>query len=248
MNQGERLVVKSRKIMTEERRLEKNISDLRNEIYKTCRRTGRNIKDIKVIAATKYASVEQVGIISSLGIKNFGENRAKELEEKYSMAGVDSKWHFIGHLQRRKAKTVVPRVDFIHSIDKISTLSKVNDESKKNDKIQKLLIELNILREETKYGMNPESLYNFVNEALDYRNTEIVGLMTIAPLTDDFELIRKVFRKLRILKDNLNKDFSNINLTELSMGMSNDFKIAIEEGATMIRIGSKIFKENLNHI
>ena len=226
----------------EERRLGKNISYLRNEIYKTCRRTGRNIKDIKVIVATKYASVEQVGIISSLGIKNFGENRAKQLEEKYGMTGVDSKWHFIGHLQRRKAKIVVPRVDFIHSIDKISTLSKVSDESKKNDKIQKLLIELNISGEETKYGMNPESLYNFVNEALDYRNTEIAGLMTIAPLTDDLELIRKVYRRLRILKDNLNKDFSKINLTELSMGMSNDFKIAIEEGATMIRVGSIIFK------
>jgi pyridoxal phosphate enzyme (YggS family) len=225
-----------------EYKLEKNITDLKNEIYRTCRKTGRNMEDIKIIAATKYASAEQVGIISGLGIKDFGENRTEQLEEKYSMAKEGSIWHFIGHLQRRKVKIVVPRVDFIHSIDKISTLSKVNDESKKNNKIQKLLIELNISGEETKYGMDPEMLYSFVDKALDYKNTKIVGLMTIAPLTDDLELIRGVFRRLRILRDNLNKDLSNINLTELSMGMSNDFKIAIEEGATMIRIGSKIFK------
>ncbi len=235
--------MKSRKILTEEKyKIEKNITSLKNEIYRTCRKTGRDMEDVKIIAATKYASAEQVSIISGMGIKNFGENRAEQLEEKYSMAGVDSIWHFIGHLQRKKAKIVVPRVDFIHSIDKISTLSKVNDESKKNNKLQKLLIELNISGEETKYGMNPENLYSFIDEALDYRNIKIVGLMTIAPLTDDFKLIRNVFRRLRILRDNLNKDFSNINLTELSMGMSNDFKIAIEEGATMIRIGSMIFK------
>ena len=117
-----------------------------------------------------------------------------------------------------------------------------NDESEKNSKVQKILIELNISGEETKYGMDPGSLYNFIDKALNYRNIKIVGLMTIAPLTDDFELIRKIFRRLRILKDDLNKDFSGMDLTELSMGMSNDFKIAIEEGATMVRIGSMIFK------
>jgi len=223
-------------------KLRENINNLKKEIYTTCRETGRAMKDITLIAATKYASAEQVRLISGLGIKNFGENRAEELKEKYNMVRKNSVWHFIGHLQRRKAKIVVPRVDFIHSIDKISTLIKVDDESKKNNKIQKLLIELNISGEETKYGIDPEDLYSFISKALNYRNTKIVGLMTIAPLTDDFGLIRKIFRRLRILKDNLNKDFGGIKLTELSMGMSNDFKIAIEEGATMVRIGTIIFK------
>ncbi len=228
--------------MRQEQKISENINNLRKEIYSTCREAGRDINDINIIAATKYASAEQVRLISRLGIKDFGENRAEELKEKYNMAKKDSIWHFIGHLQRRKAKIVVPLVDFIHSIDKISTLNKVDDESRRNNKIQKLLIELNISGEETKYGIDPKDLYSFVGKALNYKNTKIVGLMTIAPLTDDFGLIRKIFRRLRILKDNLNKDFKGVELTELSMGMSNDFKIAIEEGATMIRIGSMIFK------
>jgi pyridoxal phosphate enzyme (YggS family) len=235
--------VNGKKIMTEqEHRLRENISSLKKEIYNACKEAGRDANDITVVAATKYASAEQVRLISGLGIRDFGENRAEELKEKYHMAGKDSVWHFIGHLQSRKVKIVVPRVDFIHSIDKISTLIKVDDESRKSNKIQKLLIELNISGEETKYGMDPEELFSFVEKALNYRNIEIVGLMTLAPLTDDSGLIRRIFRKLRILKDNLNKNFRDIELTELSMGMSNDFRIAIEEGATMIRIGSMIFK------
>jgi len=223
-------------------KLEKNINDLKNEIKSTCKKIGRDMRDITIIAATKYASAEQVDLVSGLGLNNFGENRADQLKEKYSMAKKESIWHFIGHLQSRKVKIVVPLVDYIHSIDKISTLSRVDDESKKNNKIQKLLIEINISGEETKYGISPESLYSFIEKALDYRNIKIVGLMTMAPLTDDFKLIRKIFRGLRVLRDSLNKDFRGIKLTELSMGMSNDFKIAIEEGATMVRVGSIIFK------
>jgi pyridoxal phosphate enzyme (YggS family) len=226
----------------QEQKLRENIKYLKKEIYNTCMEAGRDVDDITIIAATKYASAEQVRLLSGLGVGDFGENRAEELKEKYDMAGKNSVWHFIGHLQSRKVKIVVPRVEFIHSIDKISTLSKVDDESKKHDKIQKLLIELNISREETKYGMDPRDIFCFIDKALSYRNTKIVGLMTLAPLTDDHELIREIFRRLRILKDDLNKDFKDIKLTELSMGMSNDFKIAIEEGATMIRIGSMIFK------
>jgi pyridoxal phosphate enzyme (YggS family) len=243
LNQGIRAIVNSKKdLIKQEQKLRGNIDNLRKEIYSACVEAGRDMNDITIIAATKYASAEQVGLISRLGIKDFGENRAEELKEKYHMAEKDSVWHFIGHLQSRKVKIVVPLVDFIHSIDKISTLSKVDDESKRNNKIQKLLVELNISGEETKYGMDPEDLYDFIDKALSYRNTKIVGLMTMAPLTDDLGLIRKIFSRLRILRDNLNKDFRDIELTELSMGMSNDFKIAIEEGATMIRIGSMIFK------
>lgn len=243
MNQGNRLIMEDGKNFKEEtKRLEKNITKLENEIYETCRKTGRDTKDIRIIAATKYASVEQVRMVSGLGIKDFGENRAEQLIDKHDAVKESSIWHFIGHLQRRKVKIVVPRVDLIHSIDKISTLSKISEESKNNNKIQKVLLELNISREETKYGMNPENLYNFIDDALNYKNIKITGLMTMAPLTDDFVLIREVFRKLRNLRDNLNKDYSGLDLTELSMGMSNDYKVAIEEGATMIRIGSMLFK------
>ena len=226
----------------QEQRLRENIKYLKKEIYNTCSEAGRDVDDVTIIAATKYASAEQVRLLSGLGVEDFGENRAEELREKYDMAQKNSVWHFIGHLQRRKVKIVVPRVEFIHSIDKISTLSKVDDESKKHNKIQKLLIELNISGEETKYGMDTGDIFSFINKALGYRNIKIVGLMTMAPLTDDFKLIRGIFRRLRFLKNDLNKDFKDLKLTELSMGMSNDFKVAIEEGATMIRIGSMIFK------
>lgn len=222
--------------------LKRNINNLKDEMDKICKKIGRSSKDISIIAATKYASAGQVKLIYNLGLRNFGENRADELEEKYSAVEKDSIWHFIGHLQSRKVKKVVPLVEFIHSIDRISTLSKVNNEAEKLNKIQKLLIEINISGEESKYGINPDDLYNFLKETSNYKNIKVVGLMTMAPLTDDFGFIREIFKKLRILRDKSNEYFSNMNLTELSMGMSNDYQVAIEEGATMIRIGSIIFK------
>ncbi len=223
-------------------KLKENITGLKNDINSICKKTGRNVEDITIVAATKYASAEQINLVYGMGLKNFGENRADQLEEKYNIVEKGAIWHFIGHLQSRKIKIVVPKVELIHSIDKISTLSKVNDEAEKNRKIQKLLIEINISGEETKYGLRPGDLPDFLEKALDYRNVKIVGLMTMAPLTDDFGLIKNIFRRLRTLRDKSNKDSDSINLSELSMGMSNDYKIAIEEGATFIRVGSKIFK------
>lgn len=223
-------------------RLKRNINNLKNEIDMVCKKIGRDSRDISIVAATKYASAGQIKLVYNLGLRNFGENRADQLEEKYNVVKGDSVWHFIGHLQSRKVKIVVPLVEFIHSIDRISTLSKVNDEARKLDKIQKLLIEINISGEESKYGINPGDLHDFLEETLNFKNIKVAGLMTMAPLTDDFEFIRKIFKRLRILRDESNKDFSNMNLTELSMGMSNDYKVAVEEGATMIRIGSIIFK------
>ncbi len=228
--------------MEEAGRLKRNINNLRNEVEITCKKVGRSSKEVSIIAATKYASARQVEMVYNSGLRNFGENRADQLKEKHGAVKEDSVWHFIGHLQSRKAKIVVPLVEFIHSIDKISTLSKVNDEAEKLDKIQKVLVEVNISGEESKYGINPGDLHNFLEEALDFKNIEVAGLMTMAPLTDDFGFIREVFKNLRILCGKLNKDFSKVNLAELSMGMSNDYRIAIEEGATMIRVGSIIFK------
>jgi len=230
------------RILVEEKdRLERNINKLKKEIENTCKKINRNFRDVTIIAATKYASPLEVKLIYNLGISNFGENRADQLVEKYGATEKDSIWHFIGHLQSRKVKTVVPLVDFIHSIDKMKTLKKVNTEAEKLDKKQKVLIEVNISGEESKFGINPDDLYSFLKESLGFKNIEIVGLMTMAPLTDDFERIREIFRRLRILRDKSNKDFPGVRLTELSMGMSNDYKVAIEEGATMIRVGSIIF-------
>ena len=229
-------------LIGETEKLKRNINNLKDEMDKICKKIGRSSKDISIIAATKYASAGQVKLIYNLGLRNFGENRVDELEKKYSAVEKDSVWHFIGHLQSRKVKKVVPLVEFIHSIDRISTLSKVNDEAEKLNKIQKLLIEINISGEQSKCGINPDDLYNFLKETSNFKNIKVVGLMTMAPLIDDFGFIREIFKKLRILRDKSNEYFSNMNLTELSMGMSNDYQVAIEEGATMIRIGSIIFK------
>lgn len=221
-------------------RLKNNIVNLKKDIENTCKKAGRDISKVTIVAATKYASPEQVKLIYKLGINNFGENRAEELKEKYSATGGDAVWHFIGHLQTRKAKKVVPLVEFIHSIDSIKTLGKVDREAKKLQKKQKVLIEVNISGEETKFGINPDYLYTFIEEALNFKNIKIAGLMTMAPLTDDFKLVRGVFRRLRVLRDKAGREFG-IKLTGLSMGMSNDYRIAIEEGATMVRVGSIIF-------
>ncbi|MDY0027640.1 MAG: YggS family pyridoxal phosphate-dependent enzyme [Candidatus Humimicrobiaceae bacterium] len=236
-------MIKEEKLIEEKKaeRLKKNIDNLREEVKKTCNKAGRNVSDVKIVIATKYASLQQVKLLYTLGINNFGENRADELVEKYNATGGAPVWHFIGHLQSRKAKIVVPLVEYIHSIDKISTLDKVNAEAEELNKIQKVLIEVNISGEESKFGIDPEDLYNFLKEALNFKNVNVVGLMTMAPLTDDFKLIRGIFRKLRILMENSNRYLEDINLTELSMGMSNDYRVAIEEGATMIRVGSVIF-------
>ncbi len=226
----------------EAERLRGNINNLKKEIDAVCKKIGRDSRDIKIIAATKYASAGQVKSVYNMGIRNFGENRADQLEEKYNAIKGGPLWHFIGHLQSRKIKIVVPLVEFIHSIDDISTLNKINDEAKKLNKVQRLLAEVNISGEQSKYGMNPEDLRDFIEKSFDFKNISLEGLMTVAPLTDNFGYIREIFSRLRILRDRSIKDFKNIGLRELSMGMSNDYRVAIEEGATMIRIGSIIFK------
>jgi len=219
----------------------RNIEKLKNEVGQVCKLSGRNPDDILIVAASKYADAEQLKQVLELGINHFGENRTEELLKKYDFIGDDATWHFIGHLQSRKVKIVVPLVEYIHSIDSLSTLEKVSQEANKNNKVQKVLIEINISAEDSKFGIYPENLEDFLTAAKDFGNIEIAGLMTMAPLTDDFDFIRIIFKKLRILMETFNEKFKSLNMKELSMGMSNDFKIAIEEGATMIRVGSSIF-------
>ena len=219
----------------------RNVERLTNEIGQACKLSGRNPDDILIVAASKYASAEQLKQILELGISHFGENRAEGLLKKYDAIGDDAIWHFIGHLQSRKVKIVVPLVEYIHSIDSLSTLEKISQEANKNNKVQKVLIEINISGEDCKFGIYPENLEDFLTGAKDFSGIKIAGLMTMAPLTDDFDFIRTIFKKLKILMENFNGKFKSLNMKELSMGMSNDFKIAIEEGATMIRVGSSIF-------
>jgi len=234
------------KIAKKNQRMQRSgIENLKSDIKDICIRTGRNLNDITIIAASKYTDAQ--GIIEALesGIKDFGENRADVLNEKYTLIGNKVIWHFIGHLQSRQAKAVVPIAEYIHSCDSLDIIKEINNQASAIGKLQKVLIEVNISKEESKYGLPPQELPGLIMAALEFKNTRICGLMTMAPLTDDQILIRKVFRDLRQLRDKTIKEIrdygDNINLKELSMGMSNDYKIAIEEGATMVRIGSLIF-------
>ena len=223
-------------------RYKKNIEDLKKKVSETCIRSGRDPAEVTIIAATKYADAEGVKIISRLGISHFGENRADELISKKKYIEKDAVWHFIGHLQSRKARDVVPAVEYIHSIDSIKILEKVSREAAKCLKVQKVLVEVNISKEETKYGLEIDNVIDFINKSIRIENIELTGLMTIAPYTDDMEYIRSIFRKLRELRDRISGSGGIDSFCQLSMGMSNDFTVAIEEGATMIRIGSTIFK------
>ncbi|MFC2144893.1 YggS family pyridoxal phosphate-dependent enzyme [Actinomycetota bacterium] len=218
-----------------------NISILKKDIEDVCKNSGRSPDDIIVIAATKYVGPEGVAIVHKLGINDFGENRSDELLKKKKFLFGDSKWHFIGHLQSRKAKIVVPLVEYIHSIDSLKTMEKVGKEAKKINKVQKVLMEVNISGEQTKYGLGRDQVSSFISDSSRIKNINMKGFMAMAPYTDDTEYIRKIFKSLRLLREEMSGQYGGLDLSELSMGMSNDFRIAIEEGATMIRIGSNIF-------
>jgi pyridoxal phosphate enzyme, YggS family len=221
------------------------IENLKSDIKDICARAGRDIGDIKIVAASKYTDAQGISEALRLGIKDFAENRADALAEKYGIIGNKATWHFIGHLQSRKAKIVVPIVEYIHSCDSPDIMEAINKQASVIGKIQKVLIEVNISGEESKFGLQPERLPGFLGDSLEFKNIRICGLMTMAPLSDDQMLVRNVFRDLRLLRDKTLKELKHykgeLALNELSMGMSNDYKIAIEEGATMIRIGSLIF-------
>lgn len=223
-------------------RYRENISILNNDIGDACRNSGRRPGEVTIIAATKYVGPEGVRMVHELGLNDFGENRSDELLKKQEVLPEGARWHFIGHLQSRKAKIVVPLVEYIHSIDSLSTMEKVGNVAGKVPKTQKVLIEVNISGEQTKYGLSRDQVDSFINNASNIKNIEIKGFMTMAPYTGDMEYIRRIFAELRLLKEKMSGSYKDLDLTELSMGMSNDFKIAIEEGATMIRVGSNIFK------
>ena len=219
-----------------------NIETLKKRIDSACARASRDAGEIRIIAASKYADTRQIQEVAGSGINEFGENRAEELVGKYRTIKERVIWHFFGHLQSRKIKLVVPIVEYIHSVDSVSTVEKINKEAFLTGKIQKILLEVNISGEESKYGMHEEEIDFYLKKSRQYRNIEVEGFMTMAPLTEDRDLISGVFSKLHMIMVEKNKKYPDIRLSELSMGMSNDFEIAIEKGATMIRIGSLIFK------
>ena len=219
-----------------------NLQSVIEKIRRKCTETNRDPSGIKLIAVSKNFGIEEINEVFKNGITDFGENRAQELDIKYERLGNKITWHFIGNLQRNKVRFVVNSAEYIHSVDSLLLASEINKYAVKHNKIQKVLLQIKTSFEETKSGLTDYSeIKDLAFYCEDFKNLDLVGLMTIAPLTDDENLIRKSFSQLRKLKERLNSESLKIN--ELSMGMTSDFEIAIEEGATMLRIGSAIFGE-----
>lgn len=217
-----------------------NIRRLREGIAAKCVEFKRNPQEIRLIAVSKFFSVDAINEANKLGVTDFGENKAQELRDKYEILGDKVTWHFIGTLQRNKVKYAVKAATYIHSVDSAMLADEINKEAKKSNKVQKILLEVKTSSEETKSGLSDdEKVLNLVKHCVSLPNVELAGLMTMAAYTEDEKIIRKSFADLRNLKDKINKN--GFDLSELSMGMTNDYEIAIEEGATMLRIGSAIF-------
>ncbi|MEM4257223.1 MAG: YggS family pyridoxal phosphate-dependent enzyme [Candidatus Diapherotrites archaeon] len=219
--------------------IKQNIEKLNKEIEETCKKVRRNPKEITIVAVTKGQNIAKIKEAIEAGITDIGENKIQELEEKYpELKNTNTEIHFIGHLQTNKVKKAVEMADYIHSVDSLSLLRKIHYKALDINKIQNIFLQVNTTGEKTKQGMQPQEVEEMLTtlKSLPYNNVRFIGLMTIAPLTQNQEEIRKCFQKLFDIKESL-------NLKHLSMGMSNDFKIAIEEGSTVLRIGRKIFEE-----
>lgn len=215
-----------------------NYQTIRRNIDSICERTGRNPKEIKVIAVTKYVSVERAKAAIDAGVYHLGENREEGLNHKYEEIENKAVWHFIGSLQTRKVKNIIDKVEYIHSLDRLSLAKEID---KRAQKPMKCFVQVNVSGEESKHGCSPEDVIRFVKELESLNNIHIVGLMTMAPFTDDRQLVRTCFKQLK----NLQLEVQALQLPfapchELSMGMSNDYELAIEEGATFIRIGTSL--------
>lgn len=215
-----------------------NLQTIEQKIDDACKLAGRKKEEIKIIAVTKYVTVERAKEALEAGITNLGENRDDTLLTKYDSIKTDATWHFIGTLQTRKVKNIIHQVDYIHSLDRVSLAEEIN---KRANKKIKCLIQVNISNEPSKHGLKKEEVIPFIHKCELYPMIQIVGLMTMAPLVDDKEIIKNTFAGLKSLQEEVKQlQLPYAPCTELSMGMSNDFEIAILEGATMIRIGTAL--------
>lgn len=224
--------------------LKENLKEVQENILKACEKSGRNPEDVTLIAVSKTKPVPMLQEIYDENIRDFGENKVQELVEKYDELPQDIKWHMIGHLQRNKVKYIINKTELIHSVDSLRLVETINQEALRKDVIANILIEVNVAEEESKFGLNINNVIPFIEKIALFPNIHIKGLMTIAPYVKNPEENRPVFRRLHKLSVDIDaKNIDNVNMSILSMGMTNDYEVAIEEGATMIRVGTGIFGE-----
>ena len=221
--------------------ISENISKIRKKISRAALKSDRKLSDIKLIAAIKNVSPEKIMEAIDFGITDLGENRAQDAVVKFKEIGNLARWHFIGHLQRNKVKYIIPFVELIHSVDSLRLVREIDKQARKIEKVQRILLEVNISREESKFGFSPGEVYEKLKEIGKFKNVLVEGLMTIPPFMTEAENSRNLFKKLKEIFDNIEQNVPDIKPSYLSMGMTNDFEVAIEEGANMIRIGTGIF-------
>lgn len=227
--------------------IQHNIQQVRKRVAQASRRAGRNPEDVQIILATKTVDLNRILKAVDLGYTVVGENRVQEAEAKIDQLGEKAsalQWHFIGHLQSNKVNNVVRFASMIQSIDRMKIVRKLNRRLKKIDKTMDVLIQVNTSGEDSKYGIDPSRTMEFIKKAGEYERLNIRGLMTIGLFSDNWPKVRKGFRQLRELRDAITAErIKGVQMEHLSMGMTNDFELAIEEGATMIRVGRAIFGE-----
>ncbi|MBR5635632.1 MAG: YggS family pyridoxal phosphate-dependent enzyme [Pseudobutyrivibrio sp.] len=224
--------------------LKENLTNVENRVQEACKRAGRARDEVTLIAVSKTKPVEDLQVIYDCGIRDFGENKVQELTGKIPEMNEDIDWHLIGHLQRNKVKYIVDKVKLIHSVDSYRLAEEINIQAKKKGVIVPILIEVNAANEATKFGVKLEETLQLCEEISHLDSVHIMGLMTIAPNVVVSEENRAIFHKIKALSvDIASQNIDNVDMEILSMGMTNDFEVAIEEGATHVRVGTAIFGE-----
>ena len=219
-----------------------HLNEVRENIRKACEKSGRSPKEVTLIAVSKTKPLFMLEEAYEAGARDFGENKVQEILEKHPKMPEDARFHMIGHLQRNKVKQVLPHAVLIHSVDSYRLAEQISQEAGKLGITAKILLEVNVAKEESKFGMMPEDVEEMAGQIAALPHLQIEGLMTIAPFVDDPEKNRPVFRKLYQLSvDIKKKNIDNVNMGVLSMGMTGDYQVAVEEGSTMIRVGTGIF-------
>ena len=219
-----------------------NIRSISQDIRDICIRTGKDPESVTIIAVTKTIDTDRIKYAIDCGIQNIGENKVQEVMSKFDNIERNVNWHLIGHLQTNKVKYIIDKVALIHSVDSISLAEEISRRAEKAGLVMDVLIQVNVAEEDTKFGIEYGEIDGFIKQLSKLEGIMVKGLMTIAPNYEDTELVRPVFRQLKEKFDMLAKaDIPNVEMKYLSMGMTNDFKMAIEEGSNMVRIGTGIF-------
>ncbi len=223
--------------------IEQNLTEIKSKINAACEKSGRNPVDVTILAVTKTIDADRINEAVSLGIHDLGENRVQELLSKYDDVKGDVRWHLIGHLQKNKVKYIADKVCMIHSVESYSLLEEIERQCGRIDKVMDILIEVNVSGEESKSGITPGEVFDFVSKAATYPHIRVKGLMTMAPFDAENVELHQIFSDLyKISVDISSKKLDNVSMECLSMGMTGDFEAAVEENSTIVRIGTGLFK------